>query len=130
MLSVCLSMVLVVAANLQIEAWANEPQETRPVIQCEYSHEMGNSNGNYREYWDAFERHPYLQVPCHMTPLKGLKTALIYSSGMTAALAPDRQLRTAFSWRQAECSDPIGRVMPPHFVSTSPMRAIRAFSRS
>ena len=32
------------------------------MIQCEYSHAMGNSNGNYREYWDAFERHPYLQA--------------------------------------------------------------------
>ena len=47
----------------QIEAWASEPQEKRPVIQCEYAHAMGNSCGNYREYWEAFERHPYLQVP-------------------------------------------------------------------
>lgn len=47
---------------LQIEAWANEKAETRPLIQCEYAHAMGNSNGNYKEYWESFEKHPYLQV--------------------------------------------------------------------
>ncbi|EIE18998.1 hypothetical protein COCSUDRAFT_20201 [Coccomyxa subellipsoidea C-169] len=45
----------------QIEAWANEKAETRPLIQCEYAHAMGNSNGNYKEYWESFEKHPYLQ---------------------------------------------------------------------
>ena len=47
---------------MQIEAWANEKAETRPLIQCEYAHAMGNSNGNYKEYWESFEKHPYLQV--------------------------------------------------------------------
>ena len=47
---------------MQIEAWANDESETRPLIQCEYAHAMGNSNGNYKEYWDSFEDHPYLQV--------------------------------------------------------------------
>lgn len=47
---------------MQIEAWANDETETRPLIQCEYAHAMGNSNGNYKEYWDSFEGHPYLQV--------------------------------------------------------------------
>lgn len=50
---------------LQIEAWANDESETRPLIQCEYAHAMGNSNGNYKEYWDSFEGHPYLQVHLH-----------------------------------------------------------------
>ncbi|CAL8464023.1 g3558 [Coccomyxa elongata] len=45
----------------QIEAWANEKAETRPLIQCEYAHAMGNSNGNYKEYWESYEKHPYLQ---------------------------------------------------------------------
>ena len=27
------------------------------LIQCEYAHAMGNSNGNYKEYWDSFEGH-------------------------------------------------------------------------
>lgn len=46
----------------QITKLADAPGETRPVIQCEYAHAMGNSNGNYKEYWDAFYEHPYLQV--------------------------------------------------------------------
>lgn len=40
---------------------ASTPGETRPVILCEYSHSMGNSTGNFREYWDAFESFPGLQ---------------------------------------------------------------------
>ncbi|CAL5226900.1 g9773 [Coccomyxa viridis] len=44
-----------------IEEWANDASETRPLIQCEYAHAMGNSNGNYKEYWESFEGHPYLQ---------------------------------------------------------------------
>ena len=35
--------------------------ETRPLIMCEYSHSMGNSNGCLREYWDAIESRPGLQ---------------------------------------------------------------------
>ncbi|MFO1541164.1 MAG: glycoside hydrolase family 2 TIM barrel-domain containing protein [Chloroflexota bacterium] len=32
-----------------------------PLILCEYSHAMGNSNGNLAEYWEAFETTPGLQ---------------------------------------------------------------------
>ena len=32
-----------------------------PLIMCEYSHAMGNSNGTLAEYWDAIERTPGLQ---------------------------------------------------------------------
>lgn len=34
---------------------------TRPVIICEYGHSMGNSLGNFREYWDLFYKYPRLQ---------------------------------------------------------------------
>jgi len=34
---------------------------TRPVILCEYAHSMGNSTGNFKQYWDAFEAYPRLQ---------------------------------------------------------------------
>ncbi|KAJ0977500.1 hypothetical protein J5N97_012974 [Dioscorea zingiberensis] len=34
---------------------ANDPSETRPLILCEYSHAMGNSNGNIHEYWKAID---------------------------------------------------------------------------
>jgi beta-galactosidase len=33
----------------------------RPLIQCEYSHAMGNSVGNFKEYWDAIRSHRLLQ---------------------------------------------------------------------
>ncbi len=35
--------------------------DRRPVILCEYSHAMGNSNGSLCDYFDAFERYPGLQ---------------------------------------------------------------------
>ena len=41
--------------------YATEAKDPRPVILCEYSHAMGNSNGSLAEYWDAFERYPGLQ---------------------------------------------------------------------
>ncbi|XP_078442302.1 glycoside hydrolase family 2 protein [Wolffia australiana] len=34
---------------------ANDPGESRPLILCEYSHAMGNSNGNLHVYWDAID---------------------------------------------------------------------------
>ncbi len=37
----------------------NEPD--RPLILCEYAHAMGNSLGNFQEYWDAFYAHPTMQ---------------------------------------------------------------------
>ncbi|CAN0074041.1 unnamed protein product, partial [Ectocarpus sp. 13 AM-2016] len=35
--------------------------ETRPCVLCEYSHAMGNSNGNLHKYWELFRRHRRLQ---------------------------------------------------------------------
>jgi beta-galactosidase len=40
--------------------YAKEPRG-RPLILCEYSHAMGNSNGNLREYWDLIYQHRELQ---------------------------------------------------------------------
>jgi beta-galactosidase len=42
-------------------AQANDPDDRRPMILCEYSHAMGNSNGSLGDYWDAFEAHHGLQ---------------------------------------------------------------------
>lgn len=36
----------------------NDP---RPMILCEYSHGMGNSNGNLMDYWELIRREPQLQ---------------------------------------------------------------------
>ncbi|MGI9600701.1 MAG: glycoside hydrolase family 2 TIM barrel-domain containing protein [Acidimicrobiales bacterium] len=48
-----------------IVRWARWAEKTdlddRPLILCEYSHAMGNSNGSLREYWDAFWAEPGLQ---------------------------------------------------------------------
>lgn len=33
----------------------------RPFIWCEYSHAMGNSSGNFQEYWDLVESHRQVQ---------------------------------------------------------------------
>ena len=39
-----------------IVAWARSGRDTRrPLILCEYSHAMGNSNGSLSDYWEAFE---------------------------------------------------------------------------
>ncbi|HEX6963024.1 MAG TPA: glycoside hydrolase family 2 TIM barrel-domain containing protein, partial [Lacipirellula sp.] len=37
----------------EIADYVKEPKE-RPFIICEYSHAMGNSNGNLKEYWEIF----------------------------------------------------------------------------
>ena len=41
--------------------WAGLGDENRPLILCEYAHAMGNSLGNFADYWDAFRRFPRLQ---------------------------------------------------------------------
>ena len=38
-----------------------EKKPERPLILCEYSHAMGNSNGSLKKYWDAFRKYPELQ---------------------------------------------------------------------
>jgi beta-galactosidase len=37
----------------EMVAWANHPTDHRPVLYCEYAHAMGNSLGNFFEFWDA-----------------------------------------------------------------------------
>ncbi len=44
----------------QIERYANE-NRNRPLIQCEYAHAMGNSNGNLKDYWETIRKYPILQ---------------------------------------------------------------------
>lgn len=48
----------------KIIEWASDrhhPDQKRPLILCEYSHAMGNSNGCLGEYYDAFENYKGLQ---------------------------------------------------------------------
>ncbi|MFJ8007258.1 glycoside hydrolase family 2 TIM barrel-domain containing protein [Streptomyces fagopyri] len=42
-------------------AHALSGRQTKPLIQCEYSHAMGNSNGTLADHWEAIESTPGLQ---------------------------------------------------------------------
>ena len=44
-----------------IKKWVGLPDETRPLILCEYAHAMGNSFGGFAKYWQAFRAYPRLQ---------------------------------------------------------------------
>lgn len=44
-----------------IKKWISLPREQRPLILCEYAHAMGNSLGNFADYWQAFRDYPRLQ---------------------------------------------------------------------
>jgi beta-galactosidase len=44
-----------------IVAYATNPAADRPLIMCEYSHAMGNSNGSFDEYWRTIRSIPGLQ---------------------------------------------------------------------
>ena len=36
-------------------------EPSKPLIQCEYAHAMGNSVGNFQDYWDLIEKYDVLQ---------------------------------------------------------------------
>ena len=42
----------------RLNEMAKLDKKDRPILICEYSHAMGNSNGHFKEYWDLFENHP------------------------------------------------------------------------
>lgn len=41
--------------------YCEDPSRTKPLIQCEYAHAMGNSEGGFREYWDLVRKYPKYQ---------------------------------------------------------------------
>ncbi|MET9061416.1 glycoside hydrolase family 2 TIM barrel-domain containing protein [Streptomyces antibioticus] len=45
----------------RVEARAKDTADTRPYVMIEYSHGMGNSNGNFKKYWDLVRRYDVLQ---------------------------------------------------------------------
>ncbi len=45
----------------EIEAYAKDSKNDRPLILCEYAHAMGNSTGNLQDYWNIIEKYPKLQ---------------------------------------------------------------------
>jgi beta-galactosidase len=44
-----------------LRKWIGLPEETRPLILCEYAHAMGNSFGGFERYWRTFRKYPRLQ---------------------------------------------------------------------
>jgi beta-galactosidase len=47
-----------------LESYATDPGADRPLILTEYAHAMGNSLGNFQDYWDVIEAHDLLQGGC------------------------------------------------------------------
>jgi beta-galactosidase len=47
-----------------MKKYANDAMQKRPYIMCEYSHAMGNSNGNFKEYWDIIRGSKNMQGGC------------------------------------------------------------------
>jgi beta-galactosidase len=45
----------------QMKNYALDDRAYRPLIQCEYAHAMGNSVGNFQDYWDLIESYDLLQ---------------------------------------------------------------------
>lgn len=43
------------------ENYAKNEKSTKPLIQCEYAHAMGNSEGGFKEYWDLIRKYPKYQ---------------------------------------------------------------------
>jgi beta-galactosidase len=47
-----------------MKKYAADKSKTRPYIMCEYSHAMGNSNGNFKEYWEVIRASDNMQGGC------------------------------------------------------------------
>src|SRR5574344_707093 len=63
-------------------ALSNDSIDRKPLIQCEYSHAMGNSCGGFKEYWDLLRKYPkyqggfiwdFVDQALHATNAKGQK---------------------------------------------------------
>lgn len=44
-----------------MKRYAADSAKKRPYIMCEYAHAMGNSNGNFKEYWDIIAGSKHMQ---------------------------------------------------------------------
>ena len=43
------------------EEYSKDDSKNKPLIQCEYAHAMGNSEGGFKEYWDLIRKYPKYQ---------------------------------------------------------------------
>jgi beta-galactosidase len=48
----------------QMKKYATDASQKRPYIMCEYSHAMGNSSGNFKQYWDIIRSSKNMQGGC------------------------------------------------------------------
>lgn len=48
-------------SHADCERYAKDTKYTKPLIQCEYNHTMGNSGGGLLEYWDLVRKYPKFQ---------------------------------------------------------------------
>ena len=46
----------------EIRNYATNKNSDRPLILCEYAHAMGNSLGNFQDYWDTIENMIYCKA--------------------------------------------------------------------
>ena len=112
-----------------IEAFARG-DDPRPMVLCEYSHAMGNSNGGLADYFAAFDRHGALQGASSgngSTTGSVRPTSMGASTGPTAATsATSRTTRTSAptAW-----SGPTGRrIRRSSSSSTCPNRCVSSLS--
>ena len=52
------------ASPAEIEAYALDENNTKPLFLCEYSHAMGNGPGDLRDYWNVIYAQPKLMGGC------------------------------------------------------------------
>ena len=52
------------ALPTDLESYAKDPAADRPLILTEYAHAMGNSVGNFQDYWEIIEKYDLLQGGC------------------------------------------------------------------
>ncbi|WNQ13391.1 glycoside hydrolase family 2 TIM barrel-domain containing protein [Paenibacillus aurantius] len=52
------------ASVQDIEQYAQNEANTKPLFLCEYSHAMGNGPGDLKDYWDVIYRYPKLMGGC------------------------------------------------------------------
>ncbi|MFA5727607.1 MAG: glycoside hydrolase family 2 TIM barrel-domain containing protein, partial [Saccharofermentanaceae bacterium] len=62
--SACTDIVCPMYWTPQGLEWYGYARQIRPLIMCEYAHAMGNSTGNFQDYWDVIEKYPQLQGGC------------------------------------------------------------------
>ncbi len=79
------------------EEYARDPQYTKPLIQCEYNHTMGNSGGNLKEYWELVRKYPkfqggfdwdFVDQALHLNPNPDATPTLAQYDAKTATLEP------------------------------------------